>query len=69
MSFGGRDIKSLVDEVKQLEQELKLIKAGQNTRERCNEITKYVKQNEGADPLVTKTLTVFTQAKNKGCCM
>eukprot|EP00612_Vaucheria_litorea_P001211 CAMPEP_0171453104 /NCGR_PEP_ID=MMETSP0945-20130129/949_1 /TAXON_ID=109269 /ORGANISM="Vaucheria litorea, Strain CCMP2940" /LENGTH=71 /DNA_ID=CAMNT_0011977911 /DNA_START=74 /DNA_END=289 /DNA_ORIENTATION=+ len=69
MSFGGRDLKSLNEEVRQLEQELKLVRSGQTTRERCAELTKYVKENEAFDPLVAKIASnPFTQQRSSGGC-
>eukprot|EP00515_Schizochytrium_aggregatum_P001002 CAMPEP_0202035458 /NCGR_PEP_ID=MMETSP0962-20130828/874_1 /ASSEMBLY_ACC=CAM_ASM_000488 /TAXON_ID=4773 /ORGANISM="Schizochytrium aggregatum, Strain ATCC28209" /LENGTH=70 /DNA_ID=CAMNT_0048599465 /DNA_START=103 /DNA_END=315 /DNA_ORIENTATION=+ len=68
MSYGGRDLKSLQDEVHQLEHELKLVRGGSTTRERCAEITNFVKEHEAYDPLVTRTVTPFTQVQKRNVC-
>ncbi|GBG33983.1 Hypothetical Protein FCC1311_102062 [Hondaea fermentalgiana] len=68
----GRDLKSLNEELHALEAELKLIENAQTTSERCEEIAKYVRENEGYDALVSKTPNnPFTQARKTGgggCC-
>eukprot|EP00512_Aurantiochytrium_limacinum_P002626 CAMPEP_0171496506 /NCGR_PEP_ID=MMETSP0958-20121227/6744_1 /TAXON_ID=87120 /ORGANISM="Aurantiochytrium limacinum, Strain ATCCMYA-1381" /LENGTH=71 /DNA_ID=CAMNT_0012030625 /DNA_START=70 /DNA_END=285 /DNA_ORIENTATION=- len=67
----GRDMKSLNEELRALESELKLIRNAQTTSERCEEIAKYVRENESYDMLVAKSPNnPFVQVRKTGggCC-
>jgi hypothetical protein len=68
MGSRGGEVKTLMEEVKVLESELKRVRGGWTTRDASQDITKYVKDHQEPDPLVSKQVTPFTQAKGSGGC-
>jgi len=65
------ELTSLKNEVANLEKELKQVQDAPTTKKRCQELAKYVKENETADQLIRGTpQNPFTQTQGggHGCC-
>jgi hypothetical protein len=68
MGSRGGEVKTLMEEMKVLESELKRVRGGSTTRDACQDVTKYVKDHQELDPLVSEQVTPFSQTKKRNPC-